>query len=144
MGTGSVAEEEESKTEPRFWKRKPASSDVVVTRDLITPVPIRLVIEKLRGFVADHRAEIVSIDGNKVQMAIDDRSVATRRRSDRPLAFSVDLQFDEEMFQQPRAYGAAETRTISRTRIRVAVSPRKRRDRRRADEIGRASCRERV
>ena len=102
-------------------------------------MPIRVVIEKLRGFVADHRAQIVSIDGNKVQMAIDDRSVATRRRSDRPLAFSVDLQFDEEMFQQPRAYGAAETRTISRTRIRVAVSPRKRRDRRRADAADRAT-----
>ena len=36
---------------------------VVVQQTLITPVPTKMAIEKLRGFVADHKANILKIDG---------------------------------------------------------------------------------
>ena len=45
--------------------------------DIVTPVPIDLAIEKLRGFIADHNAEIISVNENQVSHEAQLRS--TRR-----------------------------------------------------------------
>jgi diguanylate cyclase (GGDEF)-like protein/PAS domain S-box-containing protein len=120
-----------------FWQ-KPARPPVVLERDLLTPVPIALAIEKLRGFVADHQAKIHAIDGNHVRLEIDDRAGQTRRRGDRPVTFLVDLRFEEERFSNSDAEEAG-AGAISRTRIHLTITPRKNRDRRRDDVGNRAN-----
>lgn len=120
-----------------FWWQKPASPVMVLEQDLVTPVPIKVAIEKLRGFVADHQAKIVSIEGNHVTLEIDDTVQLTRRRSDRPMTFAVELCFEEEQLERTNSAGTA-ARTISRTKIHVAITPRKNRDRRRNDVADRA------
>jgi diguanylate cyclase (GGDEF)-like protein len=137
LGSGSNPEDDEE-PKRRFWRRKPAKPETVVSRELITPAPIKMVIEKLRGFVADHQAKIVSIDGDAVQLDIDDRSVPMRRQGDRLVAFRVELKFSEETFEQPKPDGES-TRTVNRTRIGVTIRPRKPRDRRRDDVHVRAT-----
>jgi len=119
-----------------FWtdRARPAT---VLEQDLITPVPIAMTIEKLRGFVADHRAKIITIDGNRVKLEIADQPGPTRRRSDRSVTFVVDLRLEEEAFAKTESDNANNS-AVSRTRIHVTVSPRKNRDRRRADIADRA------
>ena len=102
-----------------------------------------MAIEKLRGFVADHQAKIVAIDGNRVQLEIDDRPASRLRRlTDRPVAFRMELRFEEERFRHGRGGPEEEKqppdRGVARTQIKVSVSPRKDRDRRRSDVTARA------
>jgi len=90
--------------------------------------------------VADHQAKIVAIDGNQVQLEIDDRPVSRLRRlTDRSVVFRVDLRFEEEWLRTDRE-GALRPfdAGTARTKIKVAVSPRKDRDRRRNDVMNRA------
>jgi diguanylate cyclase (GGDEF)-like protein len=138
LGSGSTAEvTEEQPPEHHGWLswRRPAGPAMIFEQDLATTVPLKVAIEKLRGFVADHCAKIVSIKGSVVQMEIDDTASPTRRRSDRPMTFSVELRFEDEQFTKDVG---GNSRTLSRTKIHVTISPRKNRDRRRADVAQRA------
>ena len=104
---------------------------------LVTPVPVKMAIEKLRGFVADHAAKILKIDGSQVCLEMTaQRPARTRRFTDRPVTFGIELAFEED-----RIYRDVEDPTCTgalRTRIRVTISPRKDRDRRRRDVADRA------
>lgn len=135
LGSGSSVDE--AVAEKGFWSRSAARPALVLEQDLLTPVPIKVAIEKLRGFVADHRAKIVSIDGNHVKLEIDDRAGKMRRRSDRSMTFAIELRFEEEQFQKISSEGVGGP-AVSRTRIHAGVSPCKKRDRRRADVDDRA------
>lgn len=142
LGSGSVGEVtdeggKESPRKERFWWQRAATPARVLEQDLVTPVPIKVAIEKLRGFVADHQAKIGSIEGNCVTLEIDDSVQLTRRRSDRPMTFAVELSFEEEQLEKAASPGMA-ARTFSRTKIHVTITPRKNRDRRRNDVDERA------
>ncbi len=120
-----------------FRHRKKARSNQLIEQVLVTPVPIKIAIEKLRGFVADHRAKIVKIDGNHVRLEIDDKHPGRLRRlTDRPVTFCVDLRFEEERIHKdptdPSSGG------LLRTKIQFSISTRKNRDRRRNDVSNRA------
>ncbi len=87
-----------------FRRLNPPQTDELLCQDLITPVPVKMAIEKLRGFVADHRAKIVAIDGSQVRLEIEDKPTSRLRRlTDRPVAFWIDLSFQEERLQKDRA-----------------------------------------
>ena len=130
---GGGAAEEPAEAEPRrfsLFGRRPADPEIAFEQELITSVPIQMTIEKLRGFVADHEAKILGIDGNNVRLEVSGtHPAASRRRSDRPVDFAIDLRFEEERVQRSEE---PEDR-ITRTRIHVLISPRKSRDRRVAD-----------
>ena len=120
-----------------FWGRRSATAEMLVEQDLITPVPIKLAVEKLRGFVADHEARIVSVDGNSIRLEIQDSAArGMRRRADRSMAFYMDLRLEEEQLEKPG--GTPGRDTIVRTAIHVAMAPRKSRDRRRGEVDNRA------
>ena len=137
LGTGSDASETEDK-KGGFWKRKSAGPDLIVEQNLVTPVPVKMAVEKLRGFVADHCAKIVKIDGNLVKLQIDDRySEQSRRRGDRPVMFILELRFDEEQVRSTEADKNVRT-GATRTKIHVTVTPKRSRDRRRDDAADRA------
>jgi hypothetical protein len=96
-----------------------------------------MAIEKLRGFVADHQAKIVKIDGNRIRLEIDDGHPSRLRRlTDRPVTFGVDLRFEEERFRKDG--NDLSSAAVVRTKIRLSISPRKNRDRRRRDVFDRA------
>ena len=106
---------------------------------LVTPVPTKMAIEKLRGFVADHEANILKIDGNQIQLEIAEKCDSRLRRlTDRPVAFQLDLRFEEQRVRRERDNGEVNTGGVLRTRIFVSITPRKTRDRRRADVAERA------
>ena len=86
-----------------------------------------------RGFVADHQAKIVAIDGNQVRLEIDDKPAGRLRRlTDRPATFSVDVRFEEERVRKERRGDRALDAGTTRTKIKIAVSAGKGRDRRQA------------
>ncbi len=112
---------------------------VVIQQTLVTPVPTRMAIEKLRGFVADHAANLLKIDGNQVQLEISEKCDGRLRRlTDRPVAFQLDLRFEEQRVRREKDHGGTNTGGVLRTRIYVSITPRKARDRRRADVADRA------
>src|SRR5208283_3813775 len=105
-----------------------AKSDpgVVVQQTLVTPVPTKMSIEKLRGFVADHEASILEIDGNQVQLEIAETGDSRMRRlADRPVIFQLDLRFEEQRVRRERGGGEVDTGGVVRTRIFVRITPRK-------------------
>jgi diguanylate cyclase (GGDEF)-like protein len=135
LGVGSGADDLAPRK--RFFASRRCPPNVVLEKDLVTAVPIAIAVEKLRGFVADHRAKIVALKGNRVRLEIDDRTGPKRRRSDRSVTFSVELEFGEEIYASPESEDST-PRARSRTKIHVTLTPCKIRDRRRGDVADRA------
>lgn len=136
LGIGA-SEEDPEEEKGGFWWRRTVKPRLVVDQNLVTPVPVQMTIEKLRGFVADHQATIVKIEKNAVELQIDDKSPNRRRRfGDRPVVFTVELSLEEERVAAPRGENAGQGTT--RTRIHVTITPQKSRDRRRTDIAERA------
>jgi diguanylate cyclase (GGDEF)-like protein len=136
LGSGSDSPPE-TRTAARFWRRKPADPEMILEQDMVTPVPFKIALEKLRGFVADHQAKVVAIDSSSVRLQISDTlETRQRRRADRPVSFLLDLRLEEEQPQKENELPLREG--ITRTRIHVAIGPLKNRDRRRGDVASRA------
>jgi diguanylate cyclase (GGDEF)-like protein/PAS domain S-box-containing protein len=137
LGSGINGDDEEKTKPSRGWWRflfGGGEAGLLLEKWLITAVPIKVTIEKLRGFVADHHAEIDSIDGDTVKLRIDGEKLSiSRRTADRAVAFSVEMKLTEEACENTGAQGAGR-----RTRIYVAIRPRRDRDRRRSDSVERA------
>jgi hypothetical protein len=87
----------------------------VLERTLITPVPINMAVEKLRGFVADHSAEIMTIEQDYVALKLDGRQLPVNRRNgDRNSPFLVEMRFNE-VSSTPNAAKVAATNARRRT-----------------------------
>jgi diguanylate cyclase (GGDEF)-like protein len=111
----------------------------VIEQTLVTPVPAKMAIEKLRGFVADHEANILKIDGDQVQLEIAEKLDShLRRLTDRPVTFQLDLRFEEQRVGRERDGGEAGSGGVLQTRVFLAITPLKSRDRRHADVAERA------
>ena len=137
LGAGStVKQQQQGKKISR--RRGHDSNEKLLEKKLITAVPIKMAVEKLRGFVADHNAAITSINGNHICMKIEEQqSSRLSRLTDRPDIFLVDL-FIEEEHSQKNVDTPRETALV-RTKIRVCVTPEKKRNRRRKDVFRRAN-----
>ncbi len=137
LGSGINSDDEEKSNESRScWRRWFGGSEagLLLAKWLVTAVPIKVTIEKLRGFVADHHAEIESIDGDTVKLRIDGEKITLNRRTnDRSVAFQMELRLTEENYEDAGLHGA-----VRGTRIYVAIRPRRDRDRRRSDTVERA------
>ena len=74
-----------------------AGSPRCSSRDLITTVPIKVTIEKLRGFVADQSAQVLTIEDSRICMMIQGGPVQFNRRSaDRGTPLLLELSLAEE------------------------------------------------
>jgi diguanylate cyclase (GGDEF)-like protein/PAS domain S-box-containing protein len=112
-----------------------SSVEVLLEASLVTVVPLKVTAEKLRGFVADHHSEVVSITDDRVTLAIGAQDTPLiRRTSDRPVPFIIELTFGE---QQRPVEGRPNTLAMC-TLIRVLIRPKRHRDRRRRDATERA------
>lgn len=103
--------------------------DSLIERTLATPMPLNIVVEKLRGFVADQHAAIDSITEDRLVLRLEAQPDAARRDGDRAVTFLIEAGFTEA--QDERGAGVS-------TRIHVVIRPQKGRDRRRRDALERA------
>jgi diguanylate cyclase (GGDEF)-like protein len=138
LGAGADDEKEEAapKKGGMFSSTRP---NEMLCQELVTPVPVKMAIEKLRGFIADHGAKVVVVDGNKVDLEIGDRQPGfLRRLTDRAASFHLHLHFEEERIEAQTHSDARDSVSYVRTRIRVTVTLCNSRDRRHGDVVKRA------
>lgn len=117
------------------WLRGGPAPEQVLKRALATSVPFNVVVEKMRGFVADHHANIETVTESFLVLKIDGAGSSLLRRSDdRPVPFFIDLKFEEANAENTTpALGK-----IMRTIVQVTIRPQRNRDRRRRDVLERA------
>jgi diguanylate cyclase (GGDEF)-like protein/PAS domain S-box-containing protein len=119
-------------------RRAADANEKLLERKFVTAVPVKMAVEKLRGFVADHNAKINYVEGNHICLEIEEKcSNRLRRLADRPAAFTVDLLIEEERSEKNE--NAPCERPLVRTKIRVVVMPEPSCNRRRNDIIRRAN-----
>jgi diguanylate cyclase (GGDEF)-like protein/PAS domain S-box-containing protein len=139
MQLGSGIGELEEPTQRRWWfQRRGGNPLILLEKWLVTPVPLQVAVEKLRGFVVDHFAEITSVDGENILLKLEcQKQNLLRRSGDRPIPFLVELRFSEGDAEKLAADDAARKKTL-RTHVYVAIRPKRDRDRRRSDAQERA------
>ena len=116
------------------------SGELMMDTVLVTSVPLNIAVEKLRGFVLDHHAEILGIRADRIDLMIEVyKSHPTRRRSDRPVPFLVELLFSEQRVTIRNPEGRVTGRTL-KTRVRVSIRLKRTRDRRNADIMAQAAA----
>ena len=134
LGNGMEKEEPKKK----WWNFGNLRAKPVVQTTLTTAVPIDVAIEKLKGFVSDHQAKIVSTREESVELEVSSETVAyNRRKGDRHITFRVELDFGEEHIERTNSVGFAAGQ-YAQTRIDVEIRPKKSRGRRRSDTADRA------
>jgi diguanylate cyclase (GGDEF)-like protein len=118
--------------------RRPHGAGALFEREMLSEAPLAVCVEKLRGFVADHHAEVLAAEGDAIQLLVTEgNSSFLRRVADRPLRLILDLKFEEIRREQFVADGAA-TFGAARTKIRVSVASQKKRERRQEQAAERA------
>jgi diguanylate cyclase (GGDEF)-like protein/putative nucleotidyltransferase with HDIG domain len=126
---------------PRRWAalfRRP-HDNALVEQQLTCEAPAERCVEKLRGFIADHHARVVSVAGSEVHLLVDGRLPhAAGGLNERTVRFYVTMRLHE--FEPPIAThrDAASDRTLLWTRIHVAITPQRNRERRRDETLQRA------
>lgn len=125
-------------TKKKWWWLGRFSAQPVIETSLSTAVPIDIAIAKLRGFVSDHQAKIVSTKENTVELEIASSKVSCdRRKGDRNIDYRIEMEFSErrEVRTNNLGFAAGEYTT---TNIEVKLRPRRSSNRRRSDVAERA------
>ena len=106
-----------------------SGDESLIKKVLVTAVPLNIAVEKLRGFVLDHHAEILSIRADRLDLQIaSGLQRPGRRRTDRPIPFVVELAFSEHRVSATSVDGRAAGQ-LSRTRVWTAIRVKRARDR---------------
>ena len=127
LGAG-IGEPQPERRKSRWWPWQTPAVAFELQHQWVTTVPLRVVVEKLRGFIADQHAEIVGTEANSVTLEVSDRTNdRVRRRADRSPPVIVELRFSEEQLDPSDQDGTARLR---RTRIDASIRPKPGRDRR--------------
>ncbi|QDT74059.1 diguanylate cyclase domain-containing protein [Lacipirellula limnantheis] len=122
----------------KWWNFGLFRAAPLIEAKLTTEVPIDIAIEKLRGFVTDQQAKIISIRDNRVEIEISsDRVGQQRRKADRPSPYRLELEFSEDRLEKTNSFGLA-AGSYAQTVVNVSIRPKKRRNRRRDDQLDRA------
>jgi diguanylate cyclase (GGDEF)-like protein/PAS domain S-box-containing protein len=122
----------------KWWNFGIFRAEPLVEAVLTTEVPINVAIEKLRGFVNDNGAKIISIRGDRVELEMSSEQVGrNRRKIDRPVPYRIELEFSEQRLEKTNSFGLA-SGTYAHTVAAVTIRPKRRRNRRRGDQLDRA------
>jgi len=131
LGTGIDTDDGSGKRS--WWPFGGARPTALVEVTLGTSVPLEVVIEKLRGFVADQNAQLKVGEDECVELQIDGAKLGfARRRSDRAVPFFVELRFARQDENEDESGGRLQSL------IEVKIRPRRDRDRRRDEAAERA------
>jgi hypothetical protein len=129
LGSGSTAAPEKRKT-GWFGGRK-SHDDVLAEQYLVSEVPLKVSIEKLRGFISDHHGEVVRVDPQYVELKLgEDGGVPNRRSTDRGVRMVMQITLSEEHIQTTRPM-TGQRGGIDRTKLHALVRLQRSRDRRR-------------
>lgn len=129
--------EKETKKNP-WWKFASLRAQTVVDNTLVSAVPIDIAIEKLRGFVSDHQAKIISTRENSVELEVSSEKVSyDRRKADHHVTFRVELQFSEIRVERSNSLGFA-AGEYAHTKVDLKIRPKRTKRRRKADMAERA------
>ncbi len=122
----------------KWWWFGSLTSQPVIETTLTTAVPIDIAIVKLRGFVSDHQAKIISTKETSVELEIASERVSyDRRKNDQNVDFRIGLEFAELRAEKTNVAGLAAGEYVT-TQIMVKIRPRRSSKRRRADIAERA------
>jgi hypothetical protein len=122
----------------KWWSFGSLRTAPLIETVLTTDVPVDIAIQKLRGFVTDHKAKVISTRENHIEMEISGDSVGqNRRRSDRPEAYRVELAFGERRIEKTNNVGLAKGSYVVST-AQVTIRPRRQRNRRQDEQAERA------
>lgn len=137
LGSGMADENQTKNREP---VPQSVDGEFFVDRVLVTAVPLNLAVEKLRGFVVDHHAEIlaIKIDRVELQMEVGDPT-SGRRHVDRRVPFLIDLKLAEKRVPIASSDGRSMGQ-VSRTLVHVRIRMKRLRDRRTATFARLAGC----
>ena len=101
--------------------------------DIVTPVHANMAIEKLKGFIADHDAEIISVNESQVSLKINALCpTGGRRRADQRISMTVQLTLSEA---RPDELGALRHGGAF-TKVHSILAPLRSRDRRKREYQG--------
>jgi diguanylate cyclase (GGDEF)-like protein len=122
----------------KWWSFGSLRPQPLVEVTLTTEVPVDIAIQKLRGFVTDHHAKVLSTRENHIEMEIAGDAVCqNRRKEDRSESFRVELKFSEERQERTNNLGFAKGTYVA-SMIQVTVRPRRGRNRRQGDQADKA------
>ncbi|KLU03977.1 two-component signal transduction [Rhodopirellula islandica] len=128
LGTGIHQDQDASSRVGWFSWLTSSKKDENNDYHLVTPVPIDLAVEKLRGFISDHRAEIIQVTGSVVSLRIVSQGGKGRRAADHQMTLHVLIQLSEGRGRRNR-----NDNTVTQTSMRVTIQPIRNRDRRSRD-----------
>jgi len=126
------------KAKKKWWPFGRKASRILMNSTLTTKVPVDIAIEKLRGFITDHKAKVVSSRESSVELEVSSETVSyDRRKSDRHAMFRVELQFHEDRVESSNNLGFALGEQVQ-TRIEISIRPKRSSRRRKAEQAERA------
>lgn len=109
------------------WFRKRDCSSSILQREYFTPVPADVAIEKLSGFINDHKAGVLGIEATQAILQIDCRQSGNKRRqADRPTHMILKIKWKQVIVEG--RYGIDQTKTW----LQISIGTVKLRDRRMA------------
>ncbi len=135
LGSGIFGDEPKPRRAGWWAWLRSAAPEQLLQRTLTTSVPLNLVVEKIRGFVADHHAQVEAINERHLVLRIDGVSSSLlRRNSDRAIPFLIQIDLDEHRTNGDSSAAGRMIRTV----LSVKISPQRGRDRRRRDVVEKA------
>jgi diguanylate cyclase (GGDEF)-like protein len=122
----------------KWWNFGSLRPQPILEAALITDVPIDVAIQKLRGFISDHQAKLISTRENHLEMELSGDKVGNnRRKADRPEHFRVEIEFGEKRVERMNNVGLAKGASMLST-AQVTIRPRRSRNRRQGEHTERA------
>jgi diguanylate cyclase (GGDEF)-like protein/PAS domain S-box-containing protein len=126
------------RTKKKWWNFGLFNSEPLLQANVATEVPLDIALQKLRGFVEDHQAKVISIRDNRVEFQISSDNIGQyRRKGDRPSLYRVELELSEQRIEKTNGLGFAAGKYVH-TQAAITIRPKRRRDRRRDDQTDRA------
>jgi diguanylate cyclase (GGDEF)-like protein/PAS domain S-box-containing protein len=132
LGAGIIVSEEKPRGKWLSWMKGPRKSTyLLATRTLVANVPLQVLAEKIRGFISDHHAEIVTIEDEYIRLHIHTQKLTSSSVSAASTGHTTLVL--ELRFREQESGEGSDRRRGSRTKIDVTISPLKRGDRRTGD-----------
>jgi diguanylate cyclase (GGDEF)-like protein/PAS domain S-box-containing protein len=89
-----------------FWGRRvPCRPEVLVVQDMVAPGPLTFVLDKLRGFVADHQAVVKKTQEDTLELVLTAPDYVARRKTDLGRVFLMTMRFTEATASPARPAG---------------------------------------
>lgn len=76
---------------------------MLVQKTLVGQVPMQLLLQKLRGYISEFDAEVLTADGTRVELRFGGSGGLFRRRSDFPVPLVLELTFPKDEGRQQAA-----------------------------------------